>query len=629
MQLTTPPPQPDTSLNRRNLGLFLAAPVTAVILIAVLAVILLADYQNQHQNRIFTGIFVENLDLSQMDRATAEEVVANALAYTQAQTITLQDPASGRQWQFSPADLGLSVDVPGTVDAAYKAGRTGSLVQRGRDLFNSWYYGRTVAPVFILDEGQLNQTLAAVAAEINQPAVNAAVEINGDTAVYTPAQPGRLLDLTTTQSQLLPALTHLQTAQIELPVTQTNPVIYDDAPGAERIQRIIDGGPLTFYLQEPLDSEDLMPVQLPPEQLRQWLRVEVTEQADGTLTNHIFLDENAARQWLSHYADQIYREPVNARFYFDDNTQELVLVSPHINGRELDIEATLEQLKTQVESPNRTIPFVVKEIIPTVNANATAEELGIIELVSEGTTWFFGSSDARKRNISRSAANFYGIVVAPGEEFSYNKYLGTISEDDGYEEGLIIVGGQTIKGIGGGVCQVSTTLFQTVFWAGFPVTERWEHGYMLGYYNDGEGPGMDATVFSPLVDFKFINNTPYHLLIENYYNEEEESITFKFYSTSMGRRVEKEGPVFENIVEAPGPEEDVWTYDEAMAPGTVRQIDWATEGARVTVGRTVYNADDQVILQEDFVSNYIPWPNGFMYGPGVDAPDYSIPLLEE
>jgi vancomycin resistance protein YoaR len=493
-------------------------------------------------------------------------------------------------------------------------------------MFNGWYYGRTLAPIMVLDEAKLNEKLAEIAADVNQPAINAAVEVEGETAVYTPGQSGRALDVADARTRLTAVLTSLRPAQIELLVNQTAPAIYDNAPGAERIQRIIDGGPVTFYLPEPLDSEDLAPVALPPEQLRQWLRVEVTEQADGSLTHNVFLDENAARQWLAQYAEQIYREPVNARFYFDDATQELVLVSPHINGRELDIDATLEQLLAQVESPNRSVPFIVNEIVPTVHANATAAELGITELISEATTWFYGSSDARKRNISRSAANFYGIVIAPGEEFSYNKYLGTISEDDGYEEGLIIVGGQTIKGIGGGVCQVSTTVFQTVFWAGFPVTERWEHGYMLGYYNDGEGPGMDATVYDPIVDFKFINNTPYHLLIENYYNEEEESITFKFYSTSLGRTVEKEGPVFENIVDAPGPEEDVWTLDEDMAPGTVRQIDWATEGARVTVGRTVYNADGEIILQEDFVSNYIPWPNGYMYGPGVDAPDYSIPL---
>ncbi|HFQ93714.1 MAG TPA: hypothetical protein ENK32_06875, partial [Anaerolineae bacterium] len=606
MQASSPSPQFDPIPARQKFGWFLAAPVTAVLLILVLSAVLIANYQSRHQGRIFTGVMVGDVDVSQMDRAAAEEAVAEAVAYANTETITLTDPTSGRQWQLAPADVGLAVDVPATVEAAYQTGRSGSPLQRALDMFNGWYYGRTLAPIMVLDEAKLNEKLAEIAAEVNQPAINAAVEVAGDTAVYTPGQSGRTLDMADARARLLPVLTGLQSAQIELLVNQTAPAIYDDAPGAERIQRIIDGGPVTFYLQEPLDSEDLAPVALPPEQLRQWLRVEVTEQADGSLTHNVFLDENAARQWLAQYAEQIYREPVNARFYFDDATQELVLVSPHINGRELDIDATLEQLLAQVESPNRSVPFIVNNIVPTVNANATAEELGITELVSEATTWFYGSSDARKRNISRSAANFYGIVIAPGEEFSYNKYLGTISEDDGYEEGLIIVGGQTIKGIGGGVCQVSTTVFQTVFWAGFPVTERWEHGYMLGYYNDGEGPGMDATVYSPIVDFKFINNTPYHLLIENYYNEEEESLTFKFYSTSLGRTVEKEGPVFEDIVPAPGREEDVWTFDEDMEPGTVRQIDWATEGARVTVGRTVYNADGEIILQEDFVSNYIP-----------------------
>ena len=92
----------------------------------------------------------------------------------------------------------------------------------------------------------------------------------------------------------------------------------------------------------------------------------------------------------------------------------------------------------------------------------------------------------------------------------------------------------------------------------------------------------------------------------------------------MGRRVEKNGPVFGDIVPAPPQSEDVWQFDSDMKPGTVRQIDWATEGATVTVGRTVYNADGQIILQEDFVSNYVPWPGGYMYGPGVNAPDYAL-----
>jgi vancomycin resistance protein YoaR len=190
---------------------------------------------------------------------------------------------------------------------------------------------------------------------------------------------------------------------------------------------------------------------------------------------------------------------------------------------------------------------------------------------------------------------------------------------------LIIVGGRTIEGVGGGVCQVSTTLYQNAFLAGFPITERWEHGYMLHYYDDGEGPGMDATVFSPIVDMKFINNTPHHLLIENYYNTEFEALTFKMYSTSMGREVEKSEPVFSDIV--PAPEEDVWEYDPDLPEGTVVQIDSAVEGARVAVDRVVKNADGETIIDETVISNYIPYPNVYNYGPGVEPYDYS--LLED
>jgi vancomycin resistance protein YoaR len=279
-------------------------------------------------------------------------------------------------------------------------------------------------------------------------------------------------------------------------------------------------------------------------------------------------------------------------------------------------------MRTQLENGNLAVPLVVTDIVPAANANATAADLGITELITENTTWFYGSSDERKHNIARAAANFYGVVVEPGEEFSFNRYLGSISEADGYEEGLIIVGGRTIKGVGGGVCQVSTTLYQSAFWSGFPIVERWEHGYMVGYYDDGEGQGMDATVFSPVVDLRFINNTPYHLLIENYYNEENESLTFKFYSTSMGRRIVKEEPVYENIV--PAPEEDIWEFDPDLPEGTVVQYDYATEGAQVTVNRQVFNADDQLIEERAFVSNYIPWPNVYRYGPGVEPGDYSL-----
>ncbi|GJM43031.1 MAG: VanW family protein [Ardenticatenaceae bacterium] len=624
MQGISPLPVPPESHLTRKFVYFFSVPASVTILLALLFVLIVSTYQARHRNQIFTGVSVGQVDLSGMSREEAETAVSRAFPYPNETAITFMDTETGQQWTMTPAELGLSFNTTASIDAAFDVGRQGQLPEQLQTMFSSWYYGRSLSPVLVLDEGQLNTALTQLAAEVAKPAANARLDEASGRFAYSSGQTGRQLNTIALRASLLPALTDFRQAQIELPIMNVPPTINDDAETAVRIQQIVSEDPITFYLQEPLADIDLGRVTLTGDGIQRWIRAEVVELADGALAYNVFLDETAVRQWLEPFAVQLYREPVNARYYYDDLTQELVLIAPHINGRELDIDATIAQLNAQVGTPNRSVPFIMKEIIPTANSNATAEELGITELISERTTWFFGSSDARKRNIARSAANFYGIVIAPGEEFSFNKYLGTISEDDGYEEGLIIIGGQTIKGIGGGVCQVSTTVFQTVFYAGFPVTERWQHGYMLGYYNDGEGPGMDATVYSPIVDFKFVNNTPYHLLIENYYNEVEESLTFKFYSTSMGRTVEKSGPVFENIVPAPSAAEDVWTFDPELEAGTVNQIDWATEGAKVTVGRTVYNADGEVIIQEDFVSNYIPWPNGYMYGSGVNAPDYSL-----
>jgi vancomycin resistance protein YoaR len=609
----------------RNLIYFLATPLAVALLLFVTLAIVLVSYQSRHSGRIFTGISVMGIDLSQMEMAEAEAVLSQNFSYANEQIIFV-DPATNQEFVKSPAELGLTFDATQTVQAAYELGRSGGSVQQARDMFDSYYYGRSLSPVLQLDEGQLDSSLAELAATINQSPSNATFDLSNGETSYAAGQPGRFLDVADLRSRVITPLTSFRPAEVELLVHEVTPAVYDAGDAAAQIQQIL-GSPITFYLQQPLDDLDLAPITLSNDDLAAWMRVEVTQVEDGGGAHNVFVDENALRHWLRQYEEQIYRDPVNARFYFDDATRELVLVAPHINGRELDIEATIAQFKTQVNSPNRSIPFVVKEIVPVANSNATAADLGITELITENTTWFSGSSDARKHNIATGAANFYGIVIAPYEEFSFNKYMGNITEADGFTEGLIIVGGQTIVGIGGGICQVSTTLYQTAFFAGFPFTERLEHGYMLGYYRDGAGFGMDATVYNDgdiNIDMKFINNTPYYLLIENYYSEENQALTFKFYSTSMGRTVVKEDPVFANVTEVPGSDKDRWDYVETLAPGTVNQVDWATEGADVSVRRLVYNADGQLIEDRTFVSNYIPVPNVFHYGPDVEPYSYDL-----
>jgi vancomycin resistance protein YoaR len=595
----------------------MVVPVTVAVLLSMAGVLLLTGYQLRHENRIFTGVYLWGIDLSGMTRDEARPIFTAAFPYAHEPSIVLVDPRTNQEWVRSPQQLGLYLDVDNALAAAYAVGRSGSSPLADlQEQFDTWYYGRVLAPVIIFDESRLDTAIAEIAAEINRAPLDAALHYDGSTVDFLAGQVGRSLDVADLRERLLNPLADMRPARIELLIHETNPRIEDTSAVAGAIQQII-GSPMTFYLQEPLAGVDLERVTLTSEELTRWLRIQMVED-DGRAHYEAFVDENAVRFWLAQFEDRLYRPPANARFYFDDPTQQLVLVEPHVNGRALDVEATLARFQEQVNSSNRSLPFLLQEIVPVAHSGATAEELGIVELISESTTWFFGSSVERKHNIARSANQFYGIVVAPGEVFSFNHYLGEISEEAGYQTGLIIWGGRTIEGVGGGVCQVSTTVFQTAFWAGFPIEERWPHGYRVRYYDDGEGAGMDAAIFSPLIDLRFINDTPYHLLIENYFNERTQSLTFKFYSTDHGRTVTKEGPEIANVIPS---KPDVWEFNPDLPPGKIEQVDWAVEGSDATVWRTVTNRDGLVLEnRRAFFSRYIPWQNVFQYGPGVQPP---------
>jgi vancomycin resistance protein YoaR len=134
----------------------------------------------------------------------------------------------------------------------------------------------------------------------------------------------------------------------------------------------------------------------------------------------------------------------------------------------------------------------------------------------------------------------------------------------------------------------------------------------VSYYEYGEGAGMDATVYSPLVDFRFLNDTPHHLLIETVTNTQNSTLTFKFYSTSVGRTVNKIGPRIANIT----PHEET-QYEESaeLAPGQRRQVEWAVDGADVTVTRQVFR-DGQLEQEDHFFSHYLPWNAVIQVAPG-------------
>jgi len=183
------------------------------------------------------------------------------------------------------------------------------------------------------------------------------------------------------------------------------------------------------------------------------------------------------------------------------------------------------------------------------------------------------------------------------------------------------VGDQTVDGVGGGICQVSTTLFRNAFFGGFPIVERHPHAYRVGYYEqqyngwaDANLSGLDATVYVPLVDLKFRNDTDYWMLMETYVSDN--ALTWKFYSTSDGRKVDWRTTGITDVISPPDP---IYREDPNLPTGTIKQVDWAVDGATVVVYRTV-SRNGEVFLNDTFRTVYAAWPAGYNYGPGTDIP---------
>lgn len=290
----------------------------------------------------------------------------------------------------------------------------------------------------------------------------------------------------------------------------------------------------------------------------------------------------------------------------------------------MDVNASISTINDALFRGEHTVSLVINEAQPKIPGAATGQELGITELIASETSYFYGSSQERIQNIKAAAERFHGVMIAPGEIFSMGAAMGDVSLENGFAEALIIFGGRTIKGVGGGVCQVSTTLFRTVFNAGFPVVERYSHAYRVSYYEmtasgavDPDLAGLDATVYFPLVDFKFKNDSPYWILMETYVNESGRSLTWKMYSTSTGRTVSwnTTGPV--NIVPAPPP---LLEENPELKKNEMKQVDYAANGADVTVTRTV-SQDGAVLFQDQFVTHYEPWQAICQFGPDSRNPE--------
>lgn len=585
----------------------LLALLGALLALALGAVLVLLGVRAAYSGRALPGVYAAGLELSGMTQPEIELALGEVMTYPETGTIALTD--ADRVWLARPADLGVVVDIPTMARQALEVGRRGSLTDRLSEQVQAWFQGVTVPPVVIFDQRAATRYLESVAAEIDRPERDAVLRVEGVEVVHEPGQVGRRLDIGATLQALTPAVWRMVDTAQPLVIVETPPRVLDASLEAERARAILSQ-PLT------LTAEDAGPWQLDPATLASMLRFDIVEGAGG-FRYRVSLDEAALTAFLEPLAPDLAREPQNARFIFNDETRQLDLLQPAVIGRRLNIPATIAAVQEAVEEGRHEVPLVFDLTEPAVGSDATAEELGITENVVTVSTYFYGSSPERVHNIQKAASAFHGLLVAPGETLSMAEVLGDISLDNGYAEALIIFGNRTIKGVGGGVCQVSTTLFRAAFFGGYEIVERHPHAYRVLYYEQGPnspGPGLDATVFVPMVDFKFTNDSPYWLLMETYIYGSQ--LVWKFYSTSDGRQVQwsTSGPL--NVVEAPKP---LYRINPDLPKGEKKQIDFEADGMDVVVTRTV-TRNGEVLHEDVFKTHYLPWRAIYEVGPGTEIP---------
>ncbi len=360
--------------------------------------------------------------------------------------------------------------------------------------------------------------------------------------------------------------------------------------------------------KEALESSQTKPVKLLFAS-RVWLidTKQLLTLLDLTSGENLLLDKNKTYVFLKQIASEIDQDVTEGLFEFNPGTKRVTAFKPSQEGRKLDLDKTYQLITDALTNESRDITLPVSVVKPKIQTS-DVNSLGIKELLGHGVSNFAGSIPNRIYNVNLTASKINGVLIPPGEIFSFNQTVGDISAATGFKQAYVIKEGRTVLDDGGGVCQDSTTLFRAVLNAGLPVIKRTAHAYRVGYYEQGFPPGLDATVFYPSVDFQFKNDTPSHILIQAYTSGL--TLYVDLYGTSDGRIATLSKPVVTN--QTPPPPE-LRQDDPTLPKGAVKQVDFPAWGARVYFSRTITRGSETPI-KEDFVSNYKAWQAVYLVG---------------
>lgn len=569
-----------------------AAPGAAVLPVALGALAALASvaillFEIATWDRIAPGVSVLGLQVGGLTRGEAAAQLAPRVEALLARPLALR--YGDRSWDTTARDLGVRLDPANLAEAAYKVGREGNPFARLTEQLGALAAGRTLAVSSTTDQAALDASLTRVARDLDRAPQDARLGLARDgTVQYTPGLNGLSVDVPATRERVAQALNG-SGAVVEIVVREQPPALADDLvrPAREQLARILgDGGAapltLTFGRQQwPLERAEVTAL------------LSVTGGTRPGQPAGVEIDEQPLRALAARLAKELDQTVQDARFDFNGGNLKVLRASKE--GRELDQAATVALIKEKLLAGERTADLpvaIVKPAVSSENPNA----LGIVERIGGASTSFAGSIPEKKWNIKLAAERLNGVVVPPGGTFSFNKEVGPTTLAAGFKWGFGIAasdqGVQTVPSVAGGICQVSTTLFQPVFFAGYPLEERYWHMYWIPAYTARDGiVGLDATVDEAAgLDLKWVNSTENYVLIQA--ATDDERVYFGLYGKKPSWTVE----LSQEISNRRPPDPQPVAQEEPSLPwGRTLQVESAREGFDVVVTRRVTGPDGQEV----------------------------------
>jgi vancomycin resistance protein YoaR len=571
--------------------------ITVFVFVFLLALVIYLFLGSRYSQKIFPGIRLGNINLQGKTASEAKELIythidtinQDGLVFEYGDKAAIIYPLKSYSPDGDVIETLIDFDVDKTIDNAMAIGRSNKFVP---DLLNrfSLLVGRRVELIANLDRdkiiNRLNQGFAGIVP------VDAKFYMAQNDVAITPDSDGKLLTYNDGLDKLDKDLKRFDFSTIVLNDNgdgKANILADDCVKVQDQAKAIAALAPVKLrYKGKSIGTLDA-------NTLIDWIHVSKSSGADSKIS--LSLDKDKINKYLDEYVEiQIDEEPVLPKFTFKNGMLQKIRSAK--SGLELDMSLAADMLVSLPQNNFKSLDLSVRKM-PIADLKADTN-FGIKEKIGGSSSEIIESSDNRIKNIKNGVSAVNGLLIAPNDEFSLLSALSPFNEANGYVKEIVIGSNGFTPDFGGGLCQLSTTVFRAALDSGLPITMRRNHSYWLHYYSP---PGTDATIFEPTPDLRFVNDTGKYILLQANVDDKL-NLNIEFWGTKDGRIATRTEPVVYNIV-SPGAAKTIKTAN--LAPGVTKcQYDSYKGADAYFYYKVIYPSGE--VKEQRFNSHYIPKP---------------------